>query len=560
MSSNEENQAWGSRLGLILAMAGSAVGLANFLRFPIQAVENGGGAFLIPYLVCFVVMGIPLLWVEWSIGRLGGKSGHHSTPFMFDKMTKGWMWKFTGVFGIFTNMVVIAYYTYIESWSLGYIIQTVMGTFSGASQTQIAQFFGDYTGFLSGSFGASLFSLVIFLVTLFINVYILSKGIKGIEKVAKIGMPLLLIFGAILAVKGLTLGTSGASAAVPDASAWDGLNFLWDVNFDSLASPQTWLAAAGQIFFTLGLGWGFIQAYASYVDAKDDIALNAMASGFTNEFVEIVIGSLILIPIASGYLGLDWVKENASFGMTFQTMPYLFDQFGAIIGPIAGVLWFGLLFFAGITSSLAMGTPWTGFFESKFNWSRSKSAWSLGLVALLLGLPAVIFYEYGVLDEFDFWVGTVSLVVLAMFEAIIFSWIYGVDKGWKEIVAGADMKVPTIFKFLLRYVTPTLIIIVFIGALFTPEGNDWVGAIHGLFAGEGWILDSGSIISKLLYTDLHHQLANATDSQTIAMIEDKILYSKISRTILVIAFIFIGYMVHLAAKKMKVQTNENNLR
>src|SRR5699024_3781442 len=191
------------------------------------------------------------------------------------------------------------------------------------------------------------------------------------------------------------------------------------------------------------------------IKAKEDIALNAMASGFTNEFVEIVIGSLILIPIASGFLGLDWVKENASFGMTFQTMPYLFDQLGTIIGPIAGVLWFGLLFFAGITSSLAMGTPWMGFFESKFDWSRSKSAWSLGLVALLLGLPAVVFYEYGVLDEFDYWVGTVSLVVLAMFEAIIFSWIYGVNKGWKEITEGADMKVPKIFKFLLRYVTPT---------------------------------------------------------------------------------------------------------
>src|SRR5699024_4016238 len=374
MSNTNTSKGWGSRLGLILAMAGSAVGLANFLRFPIQAVDNGGGAFLIPYLVCFVIMGVPLLWVEWGVGRLGGKSGHHSTPFMFDKMTEGRFWKFTGVFGIFTNVVVIAYYTYIESWSLGYIIKTVMGSFNGADQGQVAQFFADYTNFLSGASVTSAFSLIIFLFTLFLNIYILSKGLSGIEKVAKIGMPLLLLFGAILAVKGLTLGTSGARAAIPDASAWDGLNFLWTVKFDSLLNHKVWLAAAGQIFFTLGLGWGFIQSYASYIKAKEDIALNAMASGFTNEFVEIVIGSLILIPIASGFLGLDWVKENASFGMTFQTMPYLFDQLGAIIGPIAGVLWFGLLFFAGITSSLAMGTPWMGFFESKFNWSRSKSA------------------------------------------------------------------------------------------------------------------------------------------------------------------------------------------
>ncbi len=555
MHSTKSNQAWGSRLGLILAMAGSAVGLANFLRFPIQAIDNGGGAFLIPYLVCFFVMGIPLLWVEWAVGRLGGRSGHHSTPFMFDEMTKGWIWKFTGIFGIFTNMVVIAYYSYIESWSLGYIIQTLMGTFKGADQLQVAHYFTEYTNFLSGSASVSSFSLIIFLITLFLNVYILSKGLSGIEKVAKIGMPLLLIFGAILAVRGLTLGTSAANDVVPDANAWAGLNFLWEVEFDSLLNPKVWLAAAGQIFFTLGLGWGFIQSYASYIKAKDDIALNAMASGFTNEFVEIVIGSLILIPIASGYLGLDWVKENANFGMAFQTMPYLFNQLGGILGPIAGVLWFGLLFFAGITSSLAMGTPWMGFFESKFNWSRSKSAWSLGLVALLLGLPAVVFYEYGVLDEFDFWVGTVSLVVLAMFETIIFSWIYGVDKGWKEIKEGADIKVPTVFKFLLRYVTPTLIIIVFLGAVFTPENNDWTGYINGLFHGQSWDFDSGSIISKLMYSDLHHQIAVTTDRSELKLLKDKMFYSKISRIILIITFVFIGYLVHLANKRLKSERN-----
>src|SRR5699024_687073 len=157
----------------------------------------------------------------------------------------------------FTNMVVIAYYSYIESWSLGYIIQTVMGTFNGADQTEVAHYFSEYTNFLSGSMGTSSFSLIIFLITLVLNVYILSKGISGIEKVARIGMPLLLLFGAILAVRGLTLGTSGATEAVPDANAWEGLNFLWEVQFDSLLNPKVWLAAAGQIFFTLGLGWGF---------------------------------------------------------------------------------------------------------------------------------------------------------------------------------------------------------------------------------------------------------------------------------------------------------------
>src|SRR5699024_3442366 len=187
----------------------------------------------------------------------------------------------------------------------------------------------------------------------------------------------------------------------------------------------------------------------------------------------------------------------------------------------------------------------------KFDWSRSKSAWSLGLVALLLGLPAVVFYEYGVLDEFDYWVGTVSLVVLAMFEAIIFSWIYGVNKGWKEITEGADMKVPKIFKFLLRYVTPTLIIIVFLGALVTPENNDWGAAFSSLFSGQGWNFSSGSIVSKIMYADLHRQIASATDMAKVEFLKEKMIFSKISRAILTIAFAVMVYLVYVAGQRLK---------
>jgi len=118
MSKNTEG--WGSRVGLILAMAGNAVGLGNFLRFPVQAVQNGGGTFIIPYLVSFLLMGIPLLWVEWAMGRYGGRYGDHSTPFILDNITKKRLWKYFGVFGIFTNLGVMAYYTYIESWTLTY--------------------------------------------------------------------------------------------------------------------------------------------------------------------------------------------------------------------------------------------------------------------------------------------------------------------------------------------------------------------------------------------------------------------------------------------------------
>jgi NSS family neurotransmitter:Na+ symporter len=113
-----KNESWGSRIGLILAMAGNAVGLGNFLRFPVQAVQNGGGAFIIPYLICFLLLGIPQLFTEWSIGRYGGKMGNHSTPYILDSMSKKAIWKYVGIFGIFTNLAVVTYYTYIESWTL----------------------------------------------------------------------------------------------------------------------------------------------------------------------------------------------------------------------------------------------------------------------------------------------------------------------------------------------------------------------------------------------------------------------------------------------------------
>jgi SNF family Na+-dependent transporter len=545
-SLSNDNQAWGSRVGLVLAMAGNAVGLGNFLRFPVQAVQNGGGAFMIPYLVCFLLMGVPLLWIEWSMGRFGGRLGHHSTPFILDSIVKRSFWKYFGVFGIFTNISVAAYYCYIESWTMAYVYHSVVGTFSNMSQVDVAQFFVDYTNVGVSTTGIPYESIIFFVVCIVLNTYILSRGLSGVEKAAKIGMPLLIIFGLFLAIKGWTLGTSGATAEHPDASAIDGLNFLWTPQYDSLTNPKVWLAAAGQIFFTLSLGMGSIQCYASYLKSKDDIALNAVSAGFVNGFVEVVLGSSIVIPIAAGYLGLDWVKENAGFGMAFQTMPYLFNNWGVALAAIAGVMWFGLLFFAGITSSLAMGTPWMGFMRDEFNWSSSKGAWSFGLIVLILGLPTVLFFNYGVFDEYDYWAGTVSLVVFALAEVLIFVLVFGVDRGFNEINEGGDIKVPIIFKYIIKYVTPVLITVVFLGALVTPEGNDWAGSFQGLFAGNGWTLDNSSIIKQATLAGLRADIAAATDATVLDNLEKKLLYVTGARILLVSTFLGIAGLVYLA--------------
>lgn len=520
MSENKEQ--WGSRIGLVLAMAGNAVGLGNFLRFPVQAIQNGGGTFMIPYLVCFFAMGIPLLFVEWSMGRFGGKYGNHSTPFILDKMSKFKFWKYVGVFGIFTNLAVAAYYCYLESWTLSWVWNSIAGTFSGKSQAEVASYFGSYVGLEN-----PIMPIAAWILCLLLNTWILSRGLSGgVEKIAKIGMPLLILFGIFLAIMAYNV-KAGVNGAVNDASV--GLNFLWKPanEVGDIFSAKVWMAAAGQIFFTLSVGMGSIQCYASYLKKRDDIALNAMTAGFTNEFVEVVLGSSIIIPIAVGYLGIDNVIEmtkTGGLGLGFKTLPYLFEQWGRVLAVICGVFWFGLLFFAGITSSLAMGTPVMGFLQDEFGWKRQPAAWFFGFLVFILGLPTVLFFNYGVFDEYDYWAGTFSLVLFALLEIILFAYFFGMKKGWEEITTGADIKVPIIFKYFIMIVTPALLLWVFINNL----PNLWA-----------------QITNQAIYDEM----AKATDLNQIWELRKKLWFVNGSRILLLTVWGAIAYLVYVAYRK-----------
>ena len=158
------------------------------------------------------------------------------------------------------------------------------------------------------------------------------------------------------------------------------------------------------------------------------------------------------------------VNKAGGLGLGFRTLSYLFQQWGPVLAVFAGVMWFGLLFFAGITSSLAMGTPVMGFMRDEFGWRRERSAWLFGILIFIFGLPTVVFFNYGVFDEYDYWAGTVSLVVFALFEIILFAWVFGMKKGWHEITMGADIKVPVVFKHIIQFVTPLILALVFIGS------------------------------------------------------------------------------------------------
>jgi SNF family Na+-dependent transporter len=366
------------------------------------------------------------------------------------------------------------------------------------SQIEVSSFFDQYLDVSHSTTGIPYEAIVFYLLCLALNVWILSKGLSGgVEKAAKIGMPLLIVFGIFLAIKGSMI-KAGEQNAINDGLV--GLNFLWTPNFSSLTDPKVWFAAAGQIFFTLSVGMGTIQCYASYVKKDEDIALNAMSAGFMNEFVEIVLGGTIITSIAIGYLGIDKVVDlvqMGGLGLGFRTMPFLFEQWGSVMAILAGVAFFGLLFFAGITSSLAMGTPVMGFFQDEYKWSTGKAASAFGILILILGLPTVLFFQKGVFDEYDYWGGTVALFTFAMLETILFAWFFGMKKGWKEINHAADIKIPIIYRFIIKYITPVLLIIIFLGALFSPKDNDW-----SKISFSGWNLDKESVIGKIFHKEI----------------------------------------------------------
>jgi SNF family Na+-dependent transporter len=452
---------WGSRIGLILAVAGNAIGLGNFLRFPAKAAANGGGAFMIPYFVAFILLGIPMMWVEWTIGRMGGVKGHGTTPGMFHVMWKKAPSKYLGALGIVIPFVIVIYYNFIESWCLGYSWFSVTGKYFGhANRDAMGQFLRGFQGVESNEFFSSLAPVLIFWgITIALNFYFLYKGIsKGIEILAKYGMPLLFIFGIILVVRVLTLGTPDPSH--PEMNIANGMGYIWNPDFSRLGSASVWLVAAGQIFFTLSLGQGIINTYASYVREKQDITLNGLTTSSTNEFAEVILGGTIAIPVAVAFFGLaetQVIAQGGAFNLGFQALPVIFQKIP--LGQIFGGMWFFLLFIAGITSSVAMTQPAIAFLEDEFKWKREKAVIVVFSVLITLTAFVIAFFKFGFLDELDFWAGTFGLVVFAAMEIILFSWVFKIKNGWEEMHKGADLKVPKVFKFILTYVTPIYLLI-----------------------------------------------------------------------------------------------------
>jgi SNF family Na+-dependent transporter len=456
MGGGVQRERWATKMGLVLALAGNAIGLGNFLRFPRQAALNGGGAYLIPYFGCLLLIGIPLMWVELSIGRMGGRHGRGHTAGMFELLWRHPISKYVGALGLYIPFVVGAYYVFVESWCLAYSFFSLTGSYFGlGSMAEVGRFLAGYQGVEENRYFSSLWPAYgFFVLTLVLNVATLLGGVaKGIERLALWAMPLLFLLAIILMVRVLTLDPP--PGAGPDQSVLSGLGFVWNPDLTAIANPKVWLDAAGQILFTLGVGWGIIHTYASYMAPDEDVALVGLTTTSLDEFAEVVLGGTIALTSAVVFFGVAQTQQIAaqgSFDLGFHAMPLVVEQMPA--GRLFGALWFLLLFFAGITSSVAMLQPTVAMLREDFGMPKDRAVVATGVLMFLCAQPVLFFIGNGFMDQLDFWAGSFAFLLFAFLEIVIFTRLFGMARGWEEITRGAKLRIPAVFRFVIAWVMP----------------------------------------------------------------------------------------------------------
>jgi len=477
-SSNMERFA--TRTGVILVVSGSAVGLGNFLRFPGLAAKYGGGLFMIPYFISMLLIGITVCWCEWTLGRYGGERGYNSSPGIFRAVSGRRGGQYFGIVALLIPIIIYMYYVYIESWCLGYAWYYLCGVFnSGPFATGEAvdykNFFANHVGM--GENGSVLAdglnaTVVCLLIAFAINFYLIYRGLsKGIETFCKIAMPALIFAAILVLIRVLTLGTPNPE--LPEQNVSNGLGFMWNLKLpegvtfwswdNPLTDPEMWLEAAGQVFFSLSVGFGIVLTYSSYLRRKDDVVLSGLSASSTNVFCEVCLGGLITVPAAFIFLGPERVTEVAgsSIGLGFFTLPDVFERMQ--FGPLVGFVWFFLLFLAAVTSSISMLQPAIAFLEEGFNLGRRASVSILGLITVF-GAFLVVYFSKDLiaLDTMDFWVGTFLIFILGLIMVILFGWVIGIEKGMNEAHRGAHLRIPKVFNVIIKYVCPLYLVVIFI--------------------------------------------------------------------------------------------------
>ena len=356
---DSERGSFSGKVAIVLATAGSAVGLGNVWRFPYTAGENGGAAFIAVYFACILLLGIPGMLSEFIVGRHGGSNAARS----YDKMSKGFSWKMVGYLGILTSTIILGFYAVVAGWCLQYLFASLLGQLNGSAE-EVKNYF---TAFSSDPLKPVLWGVGFVLITHLVVV----RGVRsGIERASKLLMPVLLLLLVIIVI---------ASCLLP--GAMEGVKFLLKPDFSKITADMI-LEALGQAFFSLSLGTACLCTYASYY-SKETNLLNAAGQIALLDTLIAILSGLMIFPAAASV----GVSPDSGPSLIFITLPNVFAQAFSVIpavGYIIGIMFYALLVFAALTSTISMHEIGTAFFTEEFHLPRRKSAWVLTAVASVI--------------------------------------------------------------------------------------------------------------------------------------------------------------------------------
>ena len=438
---------WSSRWVFIMAATGSAVGLGNIWRFPYVTGENGGGAFVLVYLMCVAMIGIPIMAAEILLGRRGRQSPINTMKTLAQEEHQSPFWCYMGWMGVIAGFLILSFYSVVAGWTLYYVFKSASVGFSGMSTEQIGALFDDLLA-------NPILLLILHTVFMTLTTLVVSMGVKsGLERAVKFLMPSLFIL--LLIMVGYAISTSGFE---------QGLHYLFAADFSKLNADSI-LAAMGQAFFSLSLGMGAIMVYGSYLPNNTSILNTTVTIAFADTLVAVLAG-LAIFPLVFTY-GLE---AGSGPGLIFKILPIAFGQMGA--GQILGTVFFILLVFAAWTSSISLLEPAVAWLSENHDLTRAKAAAVAGFVAWVLGLGSVLSFNYWseltlfgrtYFDNMDYLTSNVLLPLGGLLVAIFSGWLMTKQSTQAELELNELWY--SVWRFLVRFIAPLGVLLVFLNAI-----------------------------------------------------------------------------------------------
>ncbi|HKK63265.1 MAG TPA: sodium-dependent transporter [Bacteroidales bacterium] len=443
-TSNSPRDSFSSRFGVIAAAAGSAIGLGNIWRFPYETGVNGGGAFLFVYLICILLIGLPVMISEFLIGRSAQRN-----PFgAFKKLAPGKPWFLIGLMGVVAAFMILAFYTVVAGWTLEYIYQSFLGTLKDKDPVELK---GMFDSFRNESYRPLLW----FVIFISLTGWVVIAGIKdGIEKYTKVLMPLLLLMLIGMSVYVLTL-----------PGAFKGIEFLFKPDFSKLSSEVV-LKALGQAFFSLSIGMGTLITYGSYIKKKENLGATALSVAGADTFIAVLAGVAIFPAIfALGNVQSLDVSSLADEGLVFITLPSILYSIPG--GQILSTMFFILLAVAALTSTISVLEVIVTYFVEELKLTRRKATVSAVLSVSVLGVLSVLLT--GVFGFLNFTSANILLPLGGLFIVLFVGWFMSRKVTLEELTNKGEVRARFIpvYLFLVKFVAPIAIAIIFIYGLWS---------------------------------------------------------------------------------------------